>query len=148
MTEFVTIEPGQWVLAFDEPYGPYDKSMAEHLERFSHWGGGWDHHRKDEIFHVYRVERVMPKTFTVSEVVARPRAYVKDRLFRAFVIATFDTKEAAISFRDAFFEIGKKADQLVEAEMHRRIKKFAAREEERALRKIHSCLPHIFGRKG
>ena len=46
---YIDIKPGQWVLAFNEPYGPHDKPMAEHLEMFVHEGGGWDGHRASEI---------------------------------------------------------------------------------------------------
>lgn len=58
MTSFVQIEAGQWVLAFYEPYGPFDREMSEHLEMFTSQGGGWDHHRETEIFRLHRVTDV------------------------------------------------------------------------------------------
>ncbi|CAN7583818.1 hypothetical protein [Rhizobium leguminosarum] len=53
MSVLIDIRPGQWVLAFDEPYGPYMRSMQEQLEMFRNRGGGWDSHSAMEIFHVW-----------------------------------------------------------------------------------------------
>lgn len=144
MSGLVQITAGQWVLAFNEPYGPYDRTMAQHLEMFSSEGGGWESHRKNEILHVYEVTSVMPKTYTIGESDTHPHAYLKSRLQRALVIAA-GNKDEMIKFRDAFFAIGVEADGRVSAEMYRRIAKFAAREDQKAVRKIRKMLPHFFG---
>lgn len=144
MTEFVPIEPYQWVLAFHQPYGPYLRAMPEHLEMFAHRGGGWDSHRKEEIFLVHQIKQVMPKSY----VAVGASRFVRDgeRLPRMCVIASCQSEAAAIALRDKFFAIGLKTSDKIEAEMYRRIEKFAAREEQKAVRKVHACLPHIFGR--
>lgn len=146
MTAFVDIEPGQWVLAFDEPYGPHDSTLAEHVERFSQRGGGWDSHRKTEILHVYQVVTVTPKSYTVGEVDASRRSHIAKRQYRSHVIASGPTKEKMVTLRDRFFAIGCDSSDRIEAEMYRRIQKFADREEAKALKKIHRALPQIFGR--
>ena len=144
MSSLIHIEPGQWVLAFNEPYGPYDRTMAQHLEMFSNEGGGWESHRENEILHVYEVAAVMPKTYTIGEADTHPHAYLKSRLQRSLIIAA-GTKAQMIKFRDAFFAIGVETDARVSKEMYRRIEKFAAREDQKAVRKIHRMLPHFFG---
>lgn len=63
MTPLVDIKPGQWALAFDQPYFFPGSDMAEWLEKFVCRGGGWDSHRAAEIFLVHRVETVKPKTY-------------------------------------------------------------------------------------
>lgn len=63
MTPLVDIKPGQWALAFDQPYFLPGSDMAAWLEKFVCRGGGWDSHRADEIFLVHRVETVKPKTY-------------------------------------------------------------------------------------
>ncbi|RMI21353.1 hypothetical protein [Sinorhizobium meliloti] len=148
MTTFVHIERGQWVLAFDEPYGPYLAAMPEHLEMFASRGGGWDSHRATEIFHIYRVNDVKPKTYFINtdEFVAHPRSYIKDRQPRSHVIAAGATKEAMIDLRDKMFAIGSDASDRIEAEMYRRIESFAAKERAKAIKKIHAGFPHIFGK--
>ena len=144
MTAFVPIEAGQWVLAFHQPYGPYLRPMPEHLEMFAHRGGGWDNHRKEDIFFVLQVQKVMPKTFVAIGAVRL--IHEGERLPRSHVIAACQSEAAAIALRDKFFAIGVAASDKIEAEMYRRIEKFAAREEAKAVRKVHVCLPHIFGR--
>jgi hypothetical protein len=137
VTEFVHIEPGQWVLAFFQPYGPYAREMPEHLELFAQRGGGWDSHRATEIFHVHQVQRVAPKTYwTVSG----------ERLERSHVIAAGQSEPTMIALRDKLFAIGSDADDKIEAEMHRRIERFEAKVRATALKKVHAALPHIFGR--
>ncbi|MGP4691637.1 hypothetical protein [Agrobacterium cavarae] len=144
MSSLIPIAPGQWVLAFDEPYGPFDRTMAQHLEMFSNEGGGWESHRKNEILHVYEVTAVMPKTYTIGESDTHPHAYLKSRLQRSLVIAA-GSKAEMIKVRDAFFAVGVETDRRVSAEMYRRIAKFAAREDQKAVRKIRKMLPHFFG---
>ncbi|WHO73930.1 hypothetical protein [Rhizobium sp. BT03] len=144
MSVFIDIKPGQWVLAFAEPYGPYMRSMKEQLEMFRNRGGGWDSHSAAEIFHVYQVTVVNPKTYFVGESVTLPNAYVKERQPRTHVIATGASKEEMTNLRDRFFAIGEEASDKIEAEMYRRIEKFSARESAKAEVKIHRLLPHHF----
>lgn len=146
MTAFVDIKPGQWVLAFDEPYGPLNRTLPDHIESFARYGGGWDSHRKTEILHVYQVVEVKPKSYTVGEIEAHPRAYIGKRQYRSHVIAAGASKEKMIALRDRFFAIGMDTSHRIEAEMYRRIEKFAGREEAKAVKKIHRALPQIFGR--
>lgn len=148
MTEFVHLEPGQWVLAFDEPYGPYVSELSQHLEMFAARGGGWDSCRATEIFHIYRVDDVKPKTYFIDteESVAHPRSYIKDRQPRSHVIAAGTTREAMIDLRDKIFAIGSETSDRIEAEMYRRVERFAAKERAKAIKKIHASLPHIFGK--
>ena len=145
MTDFVDIKPGQWVLAFNEPYGPHMSTMADHLENFSHRGGGWDTHSKAEVLHVYEVDQVMPKTYTVGETVTHDRPYLSKRQCRMYVIAA-GSKGEMLELRDKFFAIGVEADDRIHAEMYRRIEKFSDRERARALQRVHRLLPHHFGR--
>lgn len=146
MSDFIDIQPGQWVLAFNEHYGPHDRTMEEHLEMFVHRGGGWDSHRANEILHIYHVLKVSPKTYEISEpVAANYPAYANARQHRSLAVAAGDNLDAMRMLRDKFFAIGEDASDRIEHEMHRRIQKFAEREEAKALKKIHRCLPHIFG---
>lgn len=146
MTHPIHIEPGQWVLTFDEHYGPFNRNFQEHVERFSSRGGGWEGHRKAEIFHVLKVKDVMPKTYTFEDPTPGVRSYLKTRQNRFLVIAVGSTREGMIALRDKFFAIGVETSGRIEKEMYRRIEKYAAREDEKAVKKIHKLLPHIFGR--
>ncbi|WP_164777802.1 hypothetical protein [Sinorhizobium meliloti] len=136
------------MLAFDEPYGPYLAAMPEHLEMFASRGGGWESCRATEIFHVYCVDDVKPKTYFIDpdESVAHPRSYIKDRQPRSHVIAAGTTREAMIDLRDKIFAIGSETSARIEAEMYRRVERFAAKERAKAIKKIHASLPHIFGK--
>lgn len=145
MTNLVHIEPGHWVLAFHDGCGPYHRTMRELLEgyAFRHW---MDSTRKEEIFLVHQIQQVMPKTYVA--VGAGRYGREGERLARACVIAGCKSEAAAIALRDKLFAIGVETGEKIEKEMHRRIEKFAAREEAKAVRKVHRCLPHIFGRAG
>jgi hypothetical protein len=143
MSEFVEIKPGHWVLAFNEPYGPITRDMPGHLELFSKRGGGWNSHRVSEIFHVYEVNAVKPKTYVIGQSVTLPHAYLKDRQYRGNVIAA-GTKEKMLFLRERLFAIGEQTDDRIEAEMYRRIEKFAGREYAKAERAIRRLLPHHF----
>lgn len=136
MSALVDIKPGQWVLAFDQPFAPYFEPMPQHLENFAKRGGGWESCRPSEIFHVHQADRVMPKTYT--------SAGNDSRLDRLTVIAVGPTKESMIALREKLYAIGVEADDAIEAEMYRRIEKFAAKKRAAAERKIHRLLPHHF----
>ncbi|WP_455918779.1 hypothetical protein [Ensifer canadensis] len=146
MTGFVHIQPGQWALAFDQPYGPYLRPMPEHLEGFASRGGGWESHRPSEIFVIHQVEKVMPKTYTSTGNDSR-HVSDGDRLDRMLVIATGPSPELMLALRDKLFAIGVATDDAIEAEMYRRVEKFAARKRAVAEGKIHRLLPHHFGRQ-
>lgn len=147
MTALVHIESGQWVLAFDQPYFYPGSDMAEWLERFTSWGGGWDGHRASEIFVVHQVEKVMPKTYVAKS--WRRGAAETDvcRYPRENVVQAFATQAEAIGVRDRFHEIGVKATDDIEKEATRLIQAYAAKRTATALKEIHACLPHIFRRK-
>jgi hypothetical protein len=91
---------------------------------------------------------VKPKTYfiDIDAVVAEPRTYIKDRQPRTHVIASGATKEAMIHLRDKIFAIGTETSDRIEAEMYRRIERFAAKEEAKAVKKIHAILPRIFAK--
>jgi hypothetical protein len=143
MSQFVDIKPGQWVLAFPQPYGLWDETtMQEHMERFSSRGGGWDSHRVDEIFAVIQIQKVMPQTYLP---IGRSRLIREgERQYRVNVIAAGKTEADMLRLRDKIYAIGKAADDRIEAERYRRVQKFADREHTKALKKIHATLPHIF----
>lgn len=145
MTAFVTLEPGQWVLAFHQPYGPYNKALPEHLEMFCRRGGGWDTHDKDEMFFIRQVDRVMPKTYTT---VGSTR-YTREgqRLDRGCVVAATGSPRAALLLRDRFFAIGEAADEQIDFVVERLARPVRQRVYRQALKEVHACLPHIFGRK-
>lgn len=145
MTELVTLDPGQWVLAFNQPYAPYDKPMPEHLEMFCSRGGGWDIHDKDEMFFIMQVDRVMPKTFTVD---GSTRFIRKgQRLDRSCVIAALATPGDCLGLRERFFAIGAEADEQIDFAVDRLARPIRKRVYAQARKEVHSCLPHIFGRK-
>lgn len=87
---------------------------------------------------------VKPKTYFIGESVTHPHAYLKARQPRTHVIAAGATKEEMIDLRDRFFSIGNETDDQIEAEMYRRIEKFAAKKRAAAVREIHRLLPHHF----
>lgn len=146
MTTLIDIKPGQWVLAFFQPYGLYDdRPMTEHLEMFVRNGGGWDGHQADEIFLIVEVEKVMPKTYiSVGESRHVRRG---ERLYRVNVIAAFSTQAEAIALRDRFHAIGVAADDQIDFVVDRLARPVRKRVYAKALKKVHACLPHIFGRK-
>lgn len=148
MTDFIPIKPGQWVLAFDQPYGPFDRPVAEHLAWFNKRGGGWESARATEIFLVHQVEKVMPKTYLGSTPIGGSRyTSTVERFDRIHVIAAGKSSAEMITLRDKLYAIGAAADDRIEAEMYRRIEKFAARERAKAEKKIHRMFPHFFGGK-
>lgn len=147
MPEFIDIKPGQWVLAFSEGFEPFEGSLSEHIERFAKRAGGWDHIRASEIFAVHFAEKVMPKTYLASTPLkATPGASIVSRFYRGAAIATGQAREEMTALRDRFYAIGVETDDRIEAEMYRRIQKFADREYDKALKKIHRQFPHFFGR--
>jgi len=139
MTAFIDIKPGQWVLAFQQPFGPYVREMPDLLESYAvkHW---MDSHRKEEIFFVAQVETVKPRTFTATEQVR----YEQSRIPRCQVIAACRSKEAAVALRDKFFAIGEEAGEAIEREMHKRIEKFAERKRAAGEKKIRKLFPTFF----
>ncbi|MGE7367886.1 hypothetical protein ACQKKX_02295 [Neorhizobium sp. NPDC001467] len=143
MTEFVDIQPGQWVLAFHQPYGPYDRTLAETIEgyAFHHW---MDNRDKNEVFFVMQITKVMPNTYQV----AGSQRYIRDgeRLPRSNVIASCKTEAAAVALRDKIFDTGVETGERIEKEMYRRIQKFADREKAKSITKIRRLLPEVFGR--
>lgn len=145
MTIFVPIDPGEWALAFHNGCGPYHRTVRKLLESyaFHHW---MDSTKKEEIFLVHQVQLVMPKTYLA---VGASR-YVREgeRLSRACVIAGCKSEADALGLRDKLFAIGVETGEKIEKDMYRRIEKFAARDEAKAVRKVHRCLPHTFGRAG
>lgn len=145
MTEFVTLEPGQWALAFYEPFSPHTRSLAEHLEMFTSCGGGWDHIPEQEIFHLYRVSRVMPKTYHFDDMVTHARAYVTKTQYRANVIAAGD-KDEMLALRKRFYAIGHEADDQIDFVVERLARPVRKRVYAQALKEIHACLPHIFSK--
>lgn len=144
MSSLVHIEPGQWVLSFHQAYGLHDDiTMTERLEEyaFRHW---MDNGNVEEELFVKQVLKVMPNTFTVSG----SCRFIKegDRLLRFNVIAALKTESAALALRDKLFAIGDDVGDRIEKEMHRRIQKFSEREQAKGLKRVHRCLPQIFGR--
>ncbi|NTJ63513.1 hypothetical protein G6M50_38225 [Agrobacterium rhizogenes] len=144
---FIDIEPGQWVLAFQQPYGPYHLAMPDHLEMFAERGGGWDHHHASEIFVVHLVEAIAPKTYqaAASDPSYRQLGHPVGRHHRSHVIAAVASQTEAIALRDKFFGIGVDTSNATEEHMRRRIEKFAQKKSTSALRKIHRLLPEHFG---
>ena len=139
MTALIDMKPGQWVLAFQQPFGPYVREMPDLLESYAvkHW---MDSFRKEEIFFIAQVDTVKPKTFTATE----PVPFEGSRIPRCQVIAACRSKEAAIALRDKFFAIGEEAGDAIEKEMYRRIEKFADRKREAAEKKIRRLFPTFF----
>lgn len=146
MTDFVTLTPGQWALAFNEPFGPHSRSLTAHLEMFTSCGGGWDHIAEQEIFHLYRVSRVMPNTYHCNDMVTHDRAYVTKRLYRGNVIAAGD-KDEMLALRKRFYAIGHEADEQIDFVVERLARPVRRRVYAKALKEVHACLPHIFGRE-
>jgi hypothetical protein len=116
--------------------------MPELLEGFAfhHW---MDTRTKDETFFVRQVKKVMPKTFVALGSIR----FIDegDRLPRSHVIAAFQSDAEATALGDNLFAIGDETGKAIEAEMYRRIRKFADRKRAASERKIHRLLPHFFG---
>ncbi|MCK8779064.1 hypothetical protein M0654_03600 [Rhizobium sp. NTR19] len=142
---FVDIKPGQWVLAFYEPFGPNSLTLAEHLERFTSRGGGWDCIPSNEIFHLYRVSRATPKTYHVDEMDTHLRAYVTKTQYRGNVIAA-GTKDEMTELRKRFYAIGKEADDQIDFAVDRLARPVRRRVYAKARKEIHKLLPQHFGR--
>ncbi|ACP24912.1 hypothetical protein NGR_c11270 [Sinorhizobium fredii NGR234] len=139
MTALVQMQPGDWALAFDQPYFLPEFEMAAHLERFARRGGGWDSHQASDIFVLHQISEVKPKTyFAVGDQRRHPRNYV---------FATGQSEKAMLALRDKFFAIGVEADGSIEKEMYRLVEPFARQKRAEALAKVHATLPHIFGRR-
>ncbi len=145
MTQLIDIKSGQWVLAFDQPYGPFDRSLSEHLEMFAFAGGGWDADLTREMFLVHEVVHIWPRTYLARRLVSGG-VWKEDRHPRANVVATVASEGAAKNLARDLIAIGVETDKLIEAEMYRRIEKFAAKARTKALVRIHRSLPYIFGR--
>lgn len=140
MTNFVQMEPGQWVLVYIEHFGPdpWDQDLVRALESLRFGGSGWTClYKPADQFEVVQVERVMPKTFL--DVDGKRRG-------RYLVVASADTAGEMLALRDKLFAIGFAADRAIEEETNRRMAKFAAKTRADALAKVHAALPHIFGR--
>nr|WP_278376687.1 hypothetical protein [Brucella anthropi] len=143
---YVDIKPGQFALVFQQPFGPYDRTLPKHLERFVSRGGGWDTFRASELFEIHIVCSVAPNTYKghlddaeLMEI-SFPRRYP-----RSHVIAVGKTVKEVMAIRDRLFNIGAIADSRIEQESRRLIAKFEADERAHALTHIHELLPHVFG---
>ncbi|MHA6641328.1 hypothetical protein [Mesorhizobium sp. A623] len=142
MTALVPIEPGQWVLAYVDSFGPdpFDGDLLRALRLLDHGGSGWDCLRRaSEQFEVVRVEHVMPKTF---------RCIRGQRRWRFCVVAASSSATAGemLALRDKLFAIGFAADRAIEEETARLVSDFATKTRAAALAKVEAALPHIFGR--
>jgi hypothetical protein len=137
MTTLIDIKQFQWVLAFDQPFGPYHRTLPEQVELFISRGGGWESCRATEIFLVHQVQRVMPKTY---------QAVGGRRFDRYLVIAALPSEDEAKALRDELYSIGAKASDDIEQEMYRLIAPFAEARRDAARKDIHAALPNIFGR--
>ncbi|WP_144223625.1 hypothetical protein [Mesorhizobium amorphae] len=147
MTAQVPIQPGQWVLAYVDHFGPQpsDYDLVRALERLDQGGSGWDCLRKaEEQFDILHVERVMPKTF-ISSTGRWGKGQAK-RYPRYLVVGAAPSSGEMLALRDKLFAIGFEADRLIEEEARRLISDFARKTRADALAKIHAALPHIFGR--
>jgi hypothetical protein len=145
MTALVDIKPGQWVLAFYQPYGLYDdRPMTEHLEMFVRNAGGWDSHGTEEIFLIHEVEKGLPKTYIAADESRRVRR--GERLYRVNIIAACSFEAEATALRDRFHAIGLAADDQIDFVVDRLAKPVRKRVYAKALKEVHACLPHIFGR--
>lgn len=143
MSAIIPIEPGQWVLAFHQPYGLYDGiTMAERLKQYAsrHW---MEVARPDEEFLVIQVDQVKPKTYTVLG--SGRYICTGGRLPRYNVVAALTTEAAGLALRDKLCSIGEEVGSRIEKEMHRRIQKFSEREQAKGLERVHRCLPQFFG---
>lgn len=143
---YVDIKEGQIALVFQQPFGPYDRSLQEHMERFTSCGGGWDTFRASELFEFHLICSVAPNTYKAHLVDADilktslPRRYP-----RSHVVAGTDTIQDATILRDQLYLIGELADNRVNREMYRLIAPFEEKEREYARQQIHGLFPHIFG---
>ena len=147
MKAFVDIQPGQWVLAFSQPYAPLEGALKEHIETFTSRGGGWDSHSPDDIFMVLRVSSVSPKTY-LAPLPARwryGREEADKRHDRGSVIAAGQSEKAMLALRDKFYAIGATTDNIIDAETERRMTKFREREYGKATKQIRRMFPHFFG---
>lgn len=146
MTALIPIKPGQWVLAFDQPFGLHDdKSMEDHLAQFCSRGGGWDHIRPGEIFVIHQVHHVSPKGYL--GISRAPDGELGTNKYTRFnVIAVGKSEAEMLARRDKLYAIGAAADDAIEAETRRRMKRYSARQYAKAEKKIHRMFPHFFGR--
>lgn len=144
MTSFVDMKTGQWVLAFYEPYGCYDRTLAEHLKSFKRRAGGWSTVPAGEIFHLHHVSRVMPKTYYAHQQITHDRAYLKKQLLRDFVISASDDKAELIALRDELYAIGVEADDAIDFAVERLARPVRRRIYGKSEKAIHALLPHIF----
>lgn len=140
---YVDIKPGQIALVFQQPFGPYDRSLQEHMERFVNRGGGWDTFRAHELFEFHLVCSVAPNTY--KGIVTDDTDQEEARYPRSHVVAGTDTKLEALILRNQLFLIGEVADNRVNTEMYRLIAPFEKKEREYARQQIHGLFPHIFG---
>jgi len=136
MTPLVDIRPGQWVLAFDQPYFYPGSDMAGWLAKFVSRGGGWDDRRADEMFVVHQVEAASPKTYLAES---------GRRFYRERVVASLESESEAKALRDRFFAIGDEADDQIDFAVERLARPIRRRVYAKALKEIHKTLPHIFG---
>lgn len=145
-TGYVDIKPGQFALVFKQPFGPYDRSLQEHMELFTSRGGGWDTFRASELFEIHIVCSVAPNTYKGHLADADTLETTLPRRYpRSHVVAGTDTILDASIIRDQLFSIGELADARISKETHRLIKEFEKKERAFALTHIHELLPHIFG---
>lgn len=140
---YVDIKAGQFVLAFKQPFGPYDRSLQKHVEMFVISGGGWDGFRATELFDIHHVVSVSPNTYKGID--PDDTDQEQGRYPRSHVVAGTDTRLDATILRDQLFSVGETADARISMETHRLIKEFEKKERAYALTHIHELLPHIFG---
>ncbi|MGU3399170.1 hypothetical protein ACLBWS_05415 [Brucellaceae bacterium D45D] len=142
-SDYVDIKAGQYALVFQQPFGPYDRSLQDHMAMFVNRGGGWDSFRASELFDIHFVCSVSPNTY--KGIVKDDTDQEQGRYPRSHVIAGTDTTLDATILRDQLFSIGEFAEARISLETRRQMAEFTKKEREYALQQIHGLLPHIFG---
>lgn len=132
----VPMHPGQWAVSFTDECFDYRNSLADNVEGLRYRNSGWDY-RGVQVLVVREVGRVMPRTYECG---AR-------RHHREMVVAAANSQTQAEAIRSKLQRIGDEADDEIERKVSALAAPIRQRVRAKALAKLHSALPHIFGDK-
>lgn len=151
MSKTRSIEVGDYALVLDEAYHDTREDMGSNIRwlascGYSHFST-WDRSRPEEIMHILRVTKVMPKTILAEGEIHHGFRKVEPfsgRLYRDSVIALADTVEELAILREKISSIGERADEEIRVRAEKFVQPIEERFRKKAFKELQKALPHLY----
>ncbi len=138
MINYVQIQTGQFALCMEQHHLSMKGDPASNVEGIARMFETWDYVRScHDIYFIVEVGSVSKKTFRTTG----GRRHTRD-----LVIASAQSKQAAEALRDRLHSISVDAEKAYQDGCAEFQNKVASKVIADAINKVHSAMPHIFGR--